>query len=50
MRAGMRRWAWLPLLAVSLALLMLGLASGGFVTVRTWFEGLCTSCIGLTLP
>lgn len=50
MRARVRRWIWLPLLAASVALLLLGIFSGGFVTVRTWFEGLCTSCIGLTLP
>ncbi len=42
------RWAWIPLLALSVGALSWGLSTGGFETVKDWFGQLCTSCIGLT--
>ena len=47
-RAAVGRWVWAPLLALSAGIFAWGLATGGFDTVRSWFDQLCTSCIGLT--
>ena len=43
-----RRWVWLPLLALSVGFFAWGLATGGFETVQDWFGQVCVSCIGLT--
>ncbi|HEY3398149.1 MAG TPA: hypothetical protein VGM19_10890 [Armatimonadota bacterium] len=49
-RARLRRWSWIPLTALSLLLIGAGLHRGEFATIKAWFDGLCTSCIGLTVP
>lgn len=43
-----RRWLWLPLLAISLGMIGWGLQAGEFSTVRGWFNQLCAACIGLS--
>jgi len=43
-----RRWMWAPLVAISLAMVTWGLQAGEFATVKSWFDQLCASCIGLT--
>ena len=50
MRGRLRRWSWLPLVALSLVLIAAGLQRGEYATIKVWFESLCTSCIGLSVP
>lgn len=45
---GIRRWVWIPVLALSAGGFAWGLATGGFETVKSWFDQTCMSCIGLT--
>jgi hypothetical protein len=42
-----RRWIWLPLLGVSLWLTVFGLRGGQWQDVTSWFNAVCSACIGL---
>jgi hypothetical protein len=43
-----KRWIWVPLLVLTVALTVTGLRGGQAADVADWFNSVCTSCIGLT--
>ena len=43
-----RRWLWLPLLALTVLLTVAGLRAGQWQDVEGWFNAVCSACIGLT--
>ena len=43
-----KRWVWVPLLVLTVALTVIGLRGGQAADVANWFNVVCSSCIGLT--
>ena len=43
-----KRWVWIPLLALTVMLTVAGLRGGQWQDVSAWFNSVCASCIGLT--
>ena len=43
-----RRWAWVPLLALTVTATVAGLRAGQWTDVAGWFNAVCSACIGLT--
>lgn len=43
-----RRWLWLPLSALFLFAMVMGLRLGQWAEVDSWFNAICSACIGLS--